>query len=385
VASALDGPAGVVAFVAALRHAGLAIPTGRTVLFAHALGALSPTPNAHGQAYWAGRATLVHRPEDIALYDRVFADLVGEGDGANDPSPDSTEIPAAFDVDADVDIDSEDDRPTDQEPPDATDDALQTLRWSATEVLRHKDLATCTPAELDEAHRLIATLQARVVERPSRRRVLDRRRRSRGRPDLGRSLRRAVRHGGEVLRPVTTRPGTRPRRLVLLLDVSGSMAPYSRALARFAHAALTARRPGQVEVFTLGTRTTRITYELTSHDPDRALRDAAAALADWDGGTRLGEGLGRFNQHWGVRGTARGAVVVVLSDGWDRGDPAQLDREMARLRRVAHRVVWVNPLKASPGYAPLARGMAAALPYVDSFVEGHSVASLEALAELVTL
>jgi uncharacterized protein with von Willebrand factor type A (vWA) domain len=138
-----------------------------------------------------------------------------------------------------------------------------------------------------------------------------------------------------------------------------------------------------VEVFALGTRVTRITRELSTHDPDEALRRAGGAVADWAGGTRLGDGLRRFNDRWGVRGLARGSVVVILSDGWDRGDPEVLGDELARLRRVAYRLVWVNPLKASPGYAPLARGMAAALPHVDEFVEGHSVASLEALAEVI--
>jgi hypothetical protein len=193
-----------------------------------------------------------------------------------------------------------------------------------------------------------------------------------------------LRTGGEVLRPAREEPGERPRRLVALVDVSGSMEPYARALTRFAHAAVAARRRGQVEVFALGTRVTRITRELATHDPDRALRRATDAVADWSGGTRLGEGLRRFNDRWGVRGLARGAVVVILSDGWDRGDPAVLGDELARLGRVAHRVVWVNPLKASPGYAPLAGGMAAALPHVDEFVEGHSIASLEALAEVVS-
>ncbi|MGH2927998.1 MAG: VWA domain-containing protein, partial [Solirubrobacteraceae bacterium] len=139
----------------------------------------------------------------------------------------------------------------------------------------------------------------------------------------------------------------------------------------------------RVEAFTIGTRLTRVTRALTAHDPDAAMAAAGRAVPDWSGGTRLGDALYQFNDRWGVRGLARGAVVVVLSDGWDRGDPAVLSREMARLARVAHRVVWVNPLKASPGYAPLVRGMAAALPYVDDFVEGHSVESMESLARLL--
>jgi hypothetical protein len=160
------------------------------------------------------------------------------------------------------------------------------------------------------------------------------------------------------------------------------MEPYTRALLRFAHAATLARR--RVEVFALGTRLSRLTRPLASRDPDAALAAAGRAVPDWSGGTRLGDGLRAFNDEWGVRGMARGAVVVILSDGWDRGDPAVLSEQMGRLHRIAHRVVWVNPLKASPGYAPLARGMAAALPWVDAFVEGHSVAALEQLAAVIS-
>jgi uncharacterized protein with von Willebrand factor type A (vWA) domain len=192
----------------------------------------------------------------------------------------------------------------------------------------------------------------------------------------------ALRNGGDVARLERLAPGMRRRRVVLLLDVSGSMEAYARALVRFAHVAVAARR--QVEAFALGTRLTRLTRELSSRDPDEALARASSAVSDWSGGTRLGEALRAFNDEWGVRGMARGAIVVLLSDGWDRGDPDDLAEQMARLHRVAHKVVWVNPLKASPGYQPLARGMAAALPHVDEFVEGHSLASLEQLAEVLT-
>jgi uncharacterized protein with von Willebrand factor type A (vWA) domain len=189
------------------------------------------------------------------------------------------------------------------------------------------------------------------------------------------------RHGGEPVRRGYRAPSEKPRRVVLLVDVSGSMEPYARALLAFVHAAVIGR--ARVEAFTLGTRLTRITRELSWRDPDGALAAAAAAAPDWSGGTRLGEGLAAFNERWGVRGMARGAVVVILSDGWDRGDPEALAEQMARLHRVAHKVVWVNPLKATPGYAPLARGMAAALPYVDEFVEGHALASIEQLADVL--
>ncbi len=356
----------------ALRRAGLSVPTGATVLLARALAEVGI--DRPERVYWAGRATVVRRAEDIATYDRVFAAVFGAR-----PVP----APGRMAQRVELTLDAGDDaagRPD----PDAGDDEpaeVRAVRWSPTEVLRHKDLAACTPDELDEAHRLMAGLRAHAAMRRSRRRrPLPH---GRGRLDVRRTVRRALGTGGETLRPATTGPGERPRRLVLLLDVSGSMEPYARALARFAHAAVVARRQGQVEVFALGTRVTRITRELSTHDPDRALARASVAVADWAGGTRLGTGLRAFNDRWGTRGVARGAVVVILSDGWDRGDPEVLGEEMARLRRVAYRIVWVNPLKASPGYAPLARGMAAALPYVDVFVEGHSVASLESLAELV--
>jgi len=176
-------------------------------------------------------------------------------------------------------------------------------------------------------------------------------------------------------------PSQRPRRVVLICDVSGSMEPYARALVRFLHAAVVGRT--QVEAFALGTRLTRITRELSSRDPDVAIAAAARRVVDWSGGTRIGDGLREFNDRWGVRGMARGAVVVILSDGWDRGAPEVLAEQMARLARVAHRVVWVNPLKATPEYAPLARGMAAALPHVDEFVEGHSLAALEDLVSVI--
>ncbi|MGH9270861.1 MAG: vWA domain-containing protein, partial [Ilumatobacteraceae bacterium] len=253
------------------------------------------------------------------------------------------------------------------------------LRFSLAEVLRHKDFAAYDDAELAEAHRLMARL--RLTGSPRRSLRLQPVGRSTPRPDLRRTVRAALRTEGEPIRRHFRAPATRHRRLVLLLDVSGSMEPYARALLRFVQAAVAGRR--RVEAFALGTRLTRITRELGARDPDLALRQAADRVIDWSGGTRLGDGLRRFNDEWGVRGMARGSVVVILSDGWDRGDPEQLAEQMQRLARVAHRVVWVNPLKVTPGYAPLARGMAAALPLVDRFVEGHSLDALERLAQVL--
>src|SRR5262249_17602776 len=215
--------------------------------------------------------------------------------------------------------------------------------------------------------------------RPSRRRRPSSRRR--GRVDLRRTVRRSLRTQGEIAERRFDEQSQRPRRVVLLCDVSGSMEPYARALVRFLHAAVVGH--GRVEAFALGTRLTRITRELSTRDPDAALAAAARRVVDWSGGTRLGEGLRAFNDTWGVRGMARGAIVVILSDGWDRGEPEMLAEQMARLHLVAHRIVWVNPLRATPGYAPLARGMAAALPHVDNFVDGNSLAALEELAEVI--
>jgi uncharacterized protein with von Willebrand factor type A (vWA) domain len=364
----------VAGFTRALRSAGLSVPTGSAVTYAAALGAVGleePEP-----VYWAGRATLVRRPDDIGVYDRVFttywADITTLGLSPNWATP----------VTLAVDETDEEDGGEEGEPGPPGDE-IQALRWSAVEVLSERDMASLTAEEWVEAQRLISALRVSTEMRPSRRHR-PARRRAGDHPDLRRTFRRNVRHGGLPLERAWREPAPKPRRMVFLLDVSGSMESYSRAMARFAHAAVSSRRAGRVEVFTLGTRLTRITREMARRDPEAALRSAGRAVSDWSGGTRLGESIGAFNDTWGVRGMARGAIVVICSDGWDRGDPEQMSTEMARLSRVARKVVWVNPLKASPGYAPLARGMAAALPYVDVFVEGHSLRSLEHLATLLS-
>jgi uncharacterized protein with von Willebrand factor type A (vWA) domain len=361
-----------VGFARLLRGAGLDVPVGSTITFATALATVGM--ERRDAVYWAGRATLVHRPEDTGTYDRAFGAWWEHAAPGSDPVEIVHEITIAFDDGAEEGT----------EPPgdgEKSDTPTVAVRYSPTEVLRHRDFAAYTPAEFAEARRLMADLRLAGALRRSRRSRPSRHRR--GRPDLRRTVRRALRAGGEPINRAYVEPAQRPRRLVLLCDVSGSMEPYARALVRFLHAAVVGR--GRVEAFALGTRLTRITRELSSRDPDAALAAAARRVVDWSGGTRLGEVLRTFNDEWGVRGLARGAVVVILSDGWDRGDPALLAEQMARLQRVAYKVVWVNPLKASPDFAPLARGMAAALPYVDDFVEGHSLASLEHLAEVVAV
>jgi uncharacterized protein with von Willebrand factor type A (vWA) domain len=203
----------------------------------------------------------------------------------------------------------------------------------------------------------------------------------RGRHDPRRTLRGALRTGGEAVRHRFRRARIQPRKVVLLCDVSGSMAPYSRALLRFLHAGVVSG--ARLEAFSMGTRLTRITRELATRDPDQALRQAAGAVKDISGGTRLGDTIKEFVDRWGQRGMARGAVVVILSDGWDRGDVSVLAEQMQRLERLAYRVIWVNPLKSAPGYKPLAAGMAAALPHVDVFLSGHNFESLQELAAAI--
>ena len=225
------------------------------------------------------------------------------------------------------------------------------------------------------ARLLLARLARRAPQRVSRRTRPTRRRRDVH--DLRATVRASLRHGGELLERRYREPAQRPRRLVLVCDVSGSMTPYARMLLQYMQASVTART--RVEAFVFGTRLTRVTRELAGRDPDRALARAAEHVTDWSGGTRIGAALAELNREHGRR-IGRGAIIVVLSDGWDRGDPDVLAAEMARLRRCAYRVLWLNPLAADPRYEPLTRGMQAALPHVDHLLPGNSIASLEALA-----
>ncbi|MEU8796573.1 VWA domain-containing protein [Spirillospora sp. NPDC048819] len=317
--------------------------------------------------YWAGRLTLCADPDDLARYDRCFAAYFSGATaraGRRTPPPVVVRRMTMPDPGAEAGAEEAGE--------------LKAVTASAVEVLRDRDMARLGAAERAEVARLIAVLNAGAERRRSRRFAPS----STGRLDPARTVRETLRRGGEtsLLRHRTHR--TRPRRVVLIVDVSGSMSPYADALLRFAHAA--ARSGGRdVEVFSAGTRLTRLTRELRHRDPDAAMAAASAAIPDWSGGTRLGEELKEFLDRFGQRGLARGAIVVIASDGWERGDAALLGEQMARLHRLAHRVVWANPHKARPGYEPLTAGMAAALPHVDDFTSGHSLAALEELARLV--
>ena len=358
----------VLGFARTLRHAGVTASPDRVEAMLAAVGALDvldPT-----DVYWAGRLTLCGGPDDLDRYDAAFgAYFAGEAPRANrTPASQPPRLSVTAPLDAGTGEGSDDDGET----PDLA------TRASADEILRHRDVADLSVAEREHLRRLFALLVPAAPMRPARRRQPS----GRGSVHPARTVRRALRSGGEVTRLMHRRRQPRPRRVVLLVDVSGSMSPYADALLRFAHAAVRAR-PAATEVFTIGTRLTRVTRELRLRDPDRALAAGASAIPDWSGGTRLGEVLKAFLDRWGQRGTARGAVVVVCSDGWERGGTDLLGEQMTRLRRLAHAVVWVNPHKGRAGYEPLTGGMQAALPSIDHFVSGHSMAAFEELTGVI--
>ncbi len=361
-----------VAFARILRGAGLDVPLDSVIIFVNALGQLGLEDR--NDVYWAAHATLIRRHEDTPIFDRAFA-VFWDQRIAIDTNISQREL-----VSMTLLIDDENASADDTAGEPVDDENTITLRFSSVETLREKDFAEYNPAELREAEQFMSSL--RLAGPPKKSLRLIKTNRHGARHDIRRTMRASLQHDGEPIERYWREPSTRLRRLVVLLDISGSMEPYARALLRFMHAAVVGRQ--RVEAFTFGTRLTRITKELTSRDPDKALSQTSAQVSDWSGGTRLGECLRTFNDKWGVGGMARGSIFVVLSDGWDRGDPEVLAEQMQRLNRVAYRVIWVNPLKVSPGYAPLARGMAAALPYIDDFVEGHSLDALQHLTEVIS-
>lgn len=320
--------------------------------------------------YWAGRLTLCGSHEDVTRFDRAFDAYFTDSRPVIPRAQPRTPTVRLVAVPADA-----------PEVPEAQGDPgnaeLTAATASRLEVLRRRDLAGLDAAERAQATRLLAALRVGVPVRRSRRTVASRR----GSPDRRRTLQAMLRVGGEPTELRRHAGAQRPRRVVVLVDVSGSMAPYADAVLVFAHALR--RAQPRTEVFTIGTRLTRVTREISAAEPEAALVAVSAIVPDWSGGTRLGAELAEFLRGWGQRGTARGAVVVIASDGWERGDTALLGAQMARLRRLAHRVVWVNPHKARPGFAPLTGGMVAALPYVDDFVTGHSVDAYERLAGVI--
>ena len=380
----------------ALREAGVPVTPDRASLFVKALKLIPPVRRA--DLYWAARHAFVSAREQIEAFDRVFVALFDTtADGTRQPdarsapeTPTPHTSPSARSQPPDIPRPpsiAESSLPGGTPRPDAADHqhggrrdevTARRLFGSVSEAFAHKDFAAFTPDELAALDRLLDLLVLRLPVRRGRRRTPD----SAGRhADLRRSLRHSMRTGGEPSRLARSRNRPRRRPLVLLCDVSGSMEAYTHAYLRF-FSRVCARSASTVpaEAFVFATRLTRLTAALEHADPDTALSRAGAKATDWSGGTLIGAALAEFNHRHGRRGMARGAVVVVLSDGWEGADPARVGMEMRRLSLLAHRLIWVNPRKAAPGYAPLAGGMAAALPYCDTFVSGHSLA---ALAELV--
>jgi uncharacterized protein len=358
----------VVTFGRVLREAGLEVGPGRIADALEALDHVGLT--RQDDVYWTLRTTLVARREELDPFDRAFdAWFLRRGDM---PPPRPREDPRPPRRGARVRRDAQ------PGSADAAGGEPETVGHSAHEVLRTKDFRDMTPAEMAAARRLIGAIAAERPMRRSHRLV----RHPRGtRLHMRALMRGSLATAGEPLDRRYRRRRETPRKLVLLCDVSGSMEAYSRALLVFMHS--TVRSGRHVEVFAFGTRLSRLTTELRTRDPDRALAGAAARVVDWAAGTRIGASLREYNDTWGRRALTRGAVVVIASDGWERQDHELVGREMRRLHRAAHTVVWVNPVKGSPDYQPLAGGMREALPYVDRFVAGHNVASLEALAELL--
>jgi uncharacterized protein with von Willebrand factor type A (vWA) domain len=392
-----DAPAFAGRLCQALRNAGIPAAPDRAARFLEALALIPPT---HRRAlYWTARLSFVGAREHVDAFDRVFAAVFGTSpdraagpdarSAAAEPTPHTepgapppSGLPVRQPWGAESPLHTGGARPDDaggrRTRPARDESAALRLLSSRGEAFAHKDFAAFTRDELTELERLLDTLAVGVPLRRGRRREPHPAGR---RTDLRRSLRRSMRTGGEPFRLARSRNRPRRRPLVLLCDISGSMEPYTRAYLRFFSRVCARSTAGlPAEAFVFATRLTRLTAALRHSDPDTALSRAGATAADWSGGTLIGAALAEFNRRHGRRGMARGAVVVVFSDGWEAGDPALVGREAERLSRLARRLIWVNPRKAAPGYAPLAGGMAAALPHCDAFVSGHSLA---ALAELV--
>lgn len=354
-------------FTRALRAAGVPVTHDRTQGFLAATAVLGMDDQR--ATYLAGRATLCAGPDDLVRYDQVFHAFFGSRDGLPRPRPAQAPVAPSFSglPDAEGSGEAED-----------ADQELVHARASDTEVLRHRDVAALSNAEKHRLAGMFATLRPR----PPLRRTARHQRWHRGQVDASRTLRDSLRRMGEPADIAWRRRGRRPRRVVLLVDVSGSMSGYADALLRLAHRFT--QVGASVETFTVGTRVTHITRAMRLRDPERAIVAAGETVPDWSGGTRLGETLRFFLDRWGQRGMARGAVVVVFSDGWERGDPTLLGEQMERLQRLAHRVVWVNPHRGKDGYEPVQQGVVAALPHCDDFVAGHSLATFAELTEVVS-
>ncbi len=381
-----------------LKRNGVQLSPGQVQDLLRILPALDPADR--DTIYFAARALLCSRKEDLPRFDLTFRQFwgrtrqiiipsdTGSLNSSNgmiraQPEQQTDQTMRRPDILPMIErttlMDSGSDASDEANPDDLLDEVSQMLLYSAQERLRHIDFASFTEEELTSARLLLSTWEWEPGMRRTRRLAPVRRGR---RLDFRRTVRRAMRTEGVAYRLLTLGPRRKPRPLVVLCDVSGSMAPYTRMFLYFLHTLH--RGVVNSEVFLFGTRLTRITRQLKMRDVDRALSEVSRHVTDWSGGTRLGEALRTFNTKWARRVLGHGAVVCIISDGWDRGDPALLTSEMAHLQRVSFRLIWLNPLLGVRGYRPLTRGMAAALQYVDDFLPANNLASLEALANLLS-
>jgi uncharacterized protein with von Willebrand factor type A (vWA) domain len=392
----LDLPALAAAFSRRLHDAGLPTGAARSADFARALTLVKPIRRR--RLYWTARAVFVSDPSQVKVFDSVFAAVFGstasERSEAISDASDTVAVPAddreALERERDPRAEDRREEPSmngasatslarakERETPPAEEVPVATAP-SDEELLRGKRFDSLEPDELAALYRLMSQLQVA----PPRRRMRRYQRYRRGeRIDLRATLRGSLRTGGDPIRLARRRRRVERRRMVLLCDISGSMEPYARAYLQFLTCA--AGSGPDAEAFVFATRLTRLTRALASRNPERAIQRAAAAAPDWSSGTRIGEALKEFNDRHGRRGMARGAVIVILSDGWERGDPTLVGREMERLARLAHRIVWVNPRVSAAGFAPRVGGMAAALPHCDALVSGHSLDALEEVVRVI--
>jgi uncharacterized protein len=380
----LDLPALAGAFSRRLREAGVPITAERAARFAQALALVKPI--SRRRLYWTARAVLVSDSAQVKAFDAVFSSVFGTREPGAEFESDDVETASAGEPsaasrsrgEAGVGTGALSSAPSGSSEDDVLRDVAVPMAASDEEVLRSKRFDALAPGELAQLYGLMARLEVATPRRRTRRSKRDRRGK---RMDMRRTLRGSMRTAGDPIRLARRRRRVVPRRVVMLCDISGSMEPYARAYLQFLTCA--AGSGPDAEAFVFATRLTRLTRALRSRSPERAIQRAAAAAPDWSSGTRIGDALKAFNDRHGRRGMARGALIVILSDGWERGDPALVAREMERLSRLAYRIVWVNPRVGASEFSPRAGGMAAALPHCDALVSGHSLEALEEVVEAI--
>ena len=388
----LDLPPLVGALSRRLHDAGVPMTPERSADLARALTLVEPI--SRRRLYWTARALTVSDRTQVRAFDAVFFSVFGGAREARDidpedeptvtspaddrPRPDQQSSSAgSVEQDQRVSVSSAPPGERDEDD-DANEVEVPLAMASEEELLAGKRFDALEPHELAQLYRLMSRLELATPLRRTRRHEQGR---HGARIDMRRTLRASLRTGGDPIRLARRRRRIRRRRLVMLCDISGSMEPYARAYLQFLTSA--AGSGPNAEAFVFATRLTRVTRALSSRSPQRAIQRAAAAAPDWSSGTRIGDALKAFNDRHGRRGMARGAVIVILSDGWERGDPMIVGREMARLARLAHRIVWVNPRVSASRFSVQAGGMLAALPYCDALVSGHSFEALHEVAEAI--